>query len=429
LLALLVSVGSASALEPPPNVRPLPDTQCGPVEYGGAASRPSYIIATDFPMQGASRQRSLQMVQAVRTVLGQRKWDVNGLAIGLQACDDADPHTGAWTAAKCNANAAAYAADFSVLAVIGTYNSGCAALMLPVLNKAHVLLISPGNTLVCLTEYARSCAKDEPGKYAPTGTRSYARVVPNDAYQGAALATYAVKKLHAKRLAILSGGDATSDGQAAALRGAAKALKAKVVFNGAWGSKPAKYPALMRKVKKAKPTAVLLAGLTEQHGGQLIRAKKAVLGSNAGKVKLLALDGFAQTSTITVSGSAAKGMFASTPGLAPQLLTTAKGKAMVAALKATFPGQAVEPFAPYAGEAADVVLDRIAVKYQDRAAIASSVFDTKITDGIIGSFSLSVTGDPVPGKVTVSKAGSRTFAPIAPVSPAEPTVEGALGAK
>ena len=76
------------------------------------------------------------------------------------------------------------------IGVIGTFNSGCAAIIIPVLNQAPdggIAMISPANTYVCLTERRPgSCDATEPDKYYPSGTRNYARVVANDAYQGAA---------------------------------------------------------------------------------------------------------------------------------------------------------------------------------------------------------------------------------------------------
>ena len=52
--------------------------------------------------------------------------------------------------------------------MIGTFNSGCAAIEIPVLNQAPgggVLMVSPANTYGCLTE---PCAGNEPEKYYPT---------------------------------------------------------------------------------------------------------------------------------------------------------------------------------------------------------------------------------------------------------------------
>ena len=81
-----------------------------------------------------------------------------------------------------------------MIGVIGTYNSGCAAIEIPILNKAPnggLAMVSPGNTLICLTETSPICEDGQPESLYPTGTRNYVRVVPNDAVQGAGLASFA----------------------------------------------------------------------------------------------------------------------------------------------------------------------------------------------------------------------------------------------
>jgi branched-chain amino acid transport system substrate-binding protein len=410
-------------------VTPLPATSCAALEYEGTGE-PAAILAVDLPMRGESRARSRQMVEGVRLALRARGWRSGGVDVALQACDDTDPATGVWSAARCTANAEAYVANPAVLGVVGTYNSGCAQRIVPVLNRAGVAMVSPGNTLVCLTLGALSCRSDEPGRYLPTGTRTYARVVPNDGFQGAALATYAVRRLHAKRVVVLDAGDTTSRGQAAALRGAARALRATVVAARTWNPKATSYAALFRGLRAARPDAILLAGLTEQHGGRLVRDKVAVLGANDGPVRLLAFDGFAQTSTLAAAGRAAAGLLVSTPGRTPELLTTTLGKATVAALKKAFPGQAVEPFAPYARQAADLLLtSQAAHAGQPRAATAAGLFDVRIRDGVIGSFAITNYGDPTPPRVTVSVARGARFAPVTLVTPGSTAIEGALTAR
>ena len=72
--------------------------------------------------------------------------------------------------------------------------------------------------------------------------------------------------------------------------------------------------------------------LTEEHGALVIKDKVSVLGANRGKVKLLAPDGFAQQSTIDLTGPAARGMFASVPGRVPQNLS-GPGRRLVSELR------------------------------------------------------------------------------------------------
>ena len=118
------------------------------------------------------------------------------------------------------------------------------------------------------------------------------------------------------------------------------------------------YAALMQKVKASGADAVVFAAILEENGVQLIRDKVAALGPNDGAVKLLAFDGFAQQATIDNTGPDAKGMYVSLPGKVPGALTGA-GDVFVKELKSQIGDQPVEVFAPYAGQAAGVLIDAI----------------------------------------------------------------------
>ena len=163
-----------------PHVEALPSSACDEVEYGGEGE-PNALIASDLPMQGDSAGRSEQMVAAIRQVLDNQGWQAGQTRIAFQACDDSIPDTGEWDADKCKDNATNYVTDEDVIGVIGTYNSGCAAEIIPILNGAPgggVAMVSPGNTLICLTEPAAGCEPGQPDSLYPSGARNYARVVP-----------------------------------------------------------------------------------------------------------------------------------------------------------------------------------------------------------------------------------------------------------
>jgi branched-chain amino acid transport system substrate-binding protein len=246
-------------------------------------------------------------------------------------------------------------------------------------------------------------------------------VVPNDAYQGAGLATFAKQQTIERAFVLYAGGDTTSLGQARTFRGAARKLGIKIVGFKAWNPKASSYTGLMRSVGRTAPDGVLLAGLTEENGARLIKDKVAVLGPNSG-INLLAPDGFAQQSTIDLAGSASKGMFVSLPGLVPQKLK-GPGKQLVNELKKELKGTPVELFAPYAGQAASVLLGAIG-QSGERSGVIGAVRSTKVRNGITGSFSILPSGDPSVGPITISVARS-TFVPKHVVEPSQALVKAA----
>jgi branched-chain amino acid transport system substrate-binding protein len=381
--------------------------QCGAVEYEGEGE-PDAVIASDLPMQGDARQRSEQMVEAIRVVLERNDWRAGNVTVGLQVCDDSIAETGLWDVEQCRANAEAYADDSSVLGVVGTYNSGCATEMIPILNQAAdgpLAIVSPGNTSICLTEPADTCAAGEPESLYPSGERSYARVIPNDAFQGAALAELANDEGDGSAFVLYADDDPTSLGQATTFRNAAEELGVDVVGFEAWEPNADDYRDLMREVGRSDAGAVVLAGLTEQNAGQLIEDKVDALGPNDGEVALIGFDGLTQQSTIDAAANgAAEGMLASLPGKAPENLE-GEGDEVVAELEQRIGAEPVELFAPYAGEAADVLLDAIATAGDDRAAVTAAVLSAEREEGILGSYEITDNGDPTVGPVTVFVAG------------------------
>jgi branched-chain amino acid transport system substrate-binding protein len=403
------------------------DADCGDVQYHGSGEA-SKLIVSDLPLKGDSAERSKQQNDAIVQELARKGWQAGDTQVAFQACDDSIASTGEWDESLCRSNAEAYASNPDVIGVIGTYNSGCAAIEMPVLNKAQggaVPMVSPGNTFVCLTEPSPTlCKPDEPDTYFPTGKRNYVRVVPNDAVQGAGMASFANEQGIRKPFILIASDDPTSEGQGRTFEGAAKSLGMTVAGVEHYDPKAKSYTDLMKKAQAAGADAVFLGAILEENGAQLIKDKVSVLGPNNGAVKLLAPDGFGQQSTIDQAGSAAAGMFVSLPGRVPGSLT-GEGSAFVKELRAQVGDEPVEVFAPYAGEAAEVLINAIKVG-GTRAGTVDTLFKTHVTDGITGSFTITSSGDPSPAPISVQEAGD-TFTLAKTIVPPSQLIDAARG--
>ena len=424
--ALDIAACGASDKEKVSGITPV-DANCGDVQYSGSG-KAEKLIVSDLPLQGDSAERSKQMNDAIVQEMARMGWLAGTTEVGFQACDDSLASTGEWDENLCRSNAQAYASNPDVIGVIGTYNSGCAAVEIPVLNKAPgggLAMVSPGNTFVCLTEPGSICKPNEPDVYYPSGKRNYIRVVPNDAVQMAGLATFANGHGIRNPYILVAADDPTSKGQADTFEGAARSLGMNIAGVEQWDPKAKSYTDLMQKAKTSGADAVLLAGLLEQNGAQIIKDKVSVLGPNDGPVKLLAPDGFAQQSTIDQAGAATKGMYASLPGKVPSSLT-GEGSAFVKELKSQIGDQPLELFAPYAGQAAEVLMPAIQSGSATRSGVIDSLLRTRVHDGIVGSFSTTQSGDPSPAPISVSQAED-TFVLSKTITPLPQLVNAARG--
>ena len=354
------------------------------------------------------------MNDAIVQEIARKGWQAgNDTQVAFQACDDSLASTGRMGREPLPLQRPEPMRQSDVIGVIGTYNSGCAAIEIPVLNKAPgggLAMVSPGNTYVCLTEPGSICKANEPDVYYPSGKRNYVRVVPNDAVQMAGLATFANEQGIRNPFILVAADDPTSKGQADTFEGAARSLGMNIAGVEQWDEKAKSYTDLMQKAKASGADAVLLAGLLEQNGAQIIKDKVSVLGPNDGPVKLLAPDGFAQQSTIDQAGAATKGMYASLPGKVPSSLT-GEGSAFVKELKAQVGDEPLELFAPYAGQAAEVLLPAIQSGERDPLGVIASLFKTRVNDGIVGSFSITPSGDPSPGADQPLRRRTPSFSP------------------
>ena len=376
------------------SIQALPSSSCTGIEYKGDGD-PDYLIVSDLPLQGSSRTQTTQIVGAIRYLLDQQGWKAGDHKIAYQSCDDATAQAGKWDSGKCSQNANAYAGNDKLIGVLGTFNSGCAAIEIPVLNQAAnggIAMLSPANTFVCLTEGGPGCEDTEPDKYYPTGNRNYARVVPHDAYQGAAVAEF-MKEEGVKSVYVLNDKEAYGLGVATNLRNAAEHLGIKIAGFEAWDPKASSYEGLFRKIGGTGADAVFLGGLIDENGAKVIKDKVAVLGKNDGKVKLFAPDGFTTQQTIDEAGTSAAGMYMSVAGV-PIDQFKGKGAEFAKAFKPTLGGKEIDPYAIYGAQAAQVLLDAIAASDGSRADVISKLFQTKVNNGYLGSFDINENGDP-----------------------------------
>ncbi len=382
------SSGSASAL---------PST-CGPLFYKGSG-KPQFIVVSDLPLQGAGRAQNLLMGQAIRYVLqDQYKFKAGKYTVGYQECDDSTAQAGHYDTATCSSNARAYAGTSNVIGVLGTFNSGCSKLELPILNRApggSVAMVSSANTAVGLTHFAPWNDPGEPGIYYPTKRRNYVRVAATDDFQGPSMAD-ALKALRkVKSVYILQDNTTFGKGVAQGFQARAKKIGIKVLGFEAWSDKATDYTAIAQKIKDSKAQSVYLGGLVCDNGVKLLKDLRSVLGP---KIAMAGPDGWTPESATLAAGSAAQGFYISYAGQPLAKLPKA-GQTFIAGLRkyAKFKGQ-MPPYPIYQGQSAQIMFSAIARSNGTRNSVSQQLFKTKIKNGIMGTFHFDKNGDIVPLK-------------------------------
>jgi branched-chain amino acid transport system substrate-binding protein len=350
------------------------------------------VVGTDLPLQGSSADQSADTNKMIQLYLDQHGDKAGPYTIKLKTYDDSTAAAGKWDDGKCAANAAAHVSNTDEVAVMGTFNSGCALIEVPTLNKAPdgpLLMVSHANTNPGLT---KPWDPGTPQKYYPTGKRSYARVVTTDDFQGTADANFAAQDLHAKSVYILNDNEVYGIGVARAFEDQAKKNGMKILGNEAWDAKASSYTALFQKIKSTNPDMVFFGGIYDNNGGQLTKDKVAVLGDNS-KVPLMVPDGFTGYED-NQKLPQAQGEYLSFAGLTTEQLLKDNGPGgkLVDAFKKKF-GHAPEGSYPLYGVAAmQVILAAIAKSDGTRASVTDQVFSGS---GITIPKAESVTGKAI----------------------------------
>jgi branched-chain amino acid transport system substrate-binding protein len=403
-VAAVVVGYSSSARGATGGISPLPTSSCGPVVYKGSGS-PDFIVASDLPLQGAIRHQTVEVSRAELWALAVAGFKAGPYKIGYQSCDDSTAQTGGWDTAKCATNGHLYANNKSVIGVLGTFNSGCAKIIVPELNRAGPLaMVSPANTNPGLT---KKWDAGEPQKYYPTGTRNYARVVATDDIQGPADAIWS-KSLGFKKVFVLNDKQTYGFGVATTYKNAAKKLGINVVGFQGWDGKASSYEALATAIKATGAQAVFLGGIICNNGAKLMQDIKAV----DPKIQLQMPDGFSDPGA---NGAVGNGAYISVAGQPPNKLTGA-GATFVASFGKQI-GTAVNPYAAYGAQAMEVMLQVIARSGGQRANVTKALFGLTITNGILGTFSINSQGDTSLQPITIYKQSGKNLNPVKTIVP------------
>ena len=331
-------------------------------------------ISSDLPLQGGSKDASAAMNNAIKLYLEQVGNKAGKHTIKFKEYDDSTAAKGAWDDATCAKNAQDHVANTDEVAVMGTYNSGCAKIIVPVLNQdpdGPMLMVSHANTNVGLT---KTWEQGEPDKYYPTGKRNYARVVTTDDFQGTADSTYVAEDLGLKRCYVLNDNQTYGIGVAKAFVDNAKKVGIEILGNQPWDAKQPNYTALFQNIKSKNPDCIFLGGIYDNNGGQLVKDKVKVLGDNT-KVMLMGPDGFSGYTDLQKQKEA-EGMYLSFASLDTESLRKNGGGAakFLDAYKAKYGADPSTSYALYAVAAVQVILAAIEKSDGTRKSITDAVF-------------------------------------------------------
>jgi branched-chain amino acid transport system substrate-binding protein len=225
-------------------------------------------IYSSLPMRGPSAGDTLALTNGIRLALAQADGRAGRFTVEYTPLDDSVGATG-WDAAQTAADARKAAADPRAVYYIGEFDDEASEVSMPILNEAGIAQVSPANTYAGLTIGQPGSASNLP-PYAPTGTRTYLRIVPTESVQSAGI-LLAMKQAGCTKVALSTDQDPYGVRLAKLVElersayGIAEVRQADVALGGP------KLAAYAQAIHRARPDCLLLTGVASGRVVQLTR--------------------------------------------------------------------------------------------------------------------------------------------------------------
>lgn len=310
---------------------------------------------------------------------------IPGWKLELAAEDDeAKPDTGKNAATKL-------ASDDAVVGVVGTLNSSVAQSVIPVLDSAKIVQVSPANTNPTLTKGADFLTAPK------RPNANYFRTCTTDAVQGPFAAQYLLGE-GVKKVATIHDKKSYGQGLVSEFSKAFTAGGGTIVAAETINPDDKNFSAVISKVQGGSPEAVYYGGEYPQAGPLSKQMKAAGL-----KVPVMGGDGIFSGEFIKLGGT--DGDLATSVGAPVDTLESAKP--FLEGYKAAGFAEGYEAYGAYSYDAANAIINALKVSLKD-AADAKSAREATITamasvsfDGATGKVAFDEFGDSVSRVLTV----------------------------
>lgn len=300
----------------------------------------------------------------------------------------------------CNAEggvtaATKIAANRAVVAAIGSSCSSEAVPGAPILWKAGVVTVSPANTAPRLT------APDRGPTY-----EGYLRTAHNDKVQGRVAAEFARKVLKAERAATIHDGSPYAEGLAGVFTETFKKEGGTITSQEAIGPTDTDMRPVLTKIAAGNPQLVYYP-IFIAAGGHMTRQAKEVPG--LANVRLMSADGSFSPDFLRAAGTAAVGMYHSSPDLSAEALGPRYGEFQAKHQK-KYGEKPISVFHAHAYDAANMIfaaIEKVGKKdsagslFIGRKALRDALFATKEFKGLTGTLNCDQHGDCADPKIAV----------------------------
>ncbi len=359
-----------------------------------SSSSKTIDIYSSLPLQGSSNAQTIPMVNGIKLALALAGGKAGPWTVSYTSLDDSTAAAGGYDATQTAADARKAASDPKTVYYIGEFNSGASEVSIPILNEAGVPQVSPANTYVGLTTNDPGSAPGEPGKYYPTGKRTYLRIVPIDSIQAAA-DLEAMKQAGCTRVAVANDKTPYGAGLADLLELTKADYGIDITSNTGIDPKAPNFRSYAATIKSQGANCFEFAGIVSNGGVQITKDVHTALPT----AKIFGPDGMCTSSWTAAS---AGGVPASIDPLIECTVATLDlsaypgGKTFLAEYKKAYGVSDPDPYAIYGYEAMELGLNTIASlgpNGDSKSAVLKALFAIKDRSSVLGTYGFDANGD------------------------------------
>ncbi len=290
------------------------------------------------------------------------------------------------------------AADKTLVAVIGSSCSSEARAGAPIISEAGLTMVSPSNTAPDLTS----------PEWHDQNAPGYLRTAHNDKVQGKVAAEFVYNEMGITQVATINDGSPYSDGLVGAFEENFKGLGGTITSHEAVGPDDTDMRPVLTNIATTKPELLYFPVFTKA-GGFIAQQSKEVSGLENVK-GLMGADGLFSPDFIRAAGSAAEGMYLSSPDFSS--FGSAYQDKFLPAHLAKYGEKPISAFHAHAYDAYNMILAAIASEgvtvqdadgtlHIDRQALRDALFATKDFQGLTGSLTCDPYGDCADPRIAV----------------------------
>jgi len=336
-------------------------------------------IAYWFVISGPNTSLGQDTVRGIEMAMDDFGGKIKGHAIKLSGQDtQCGPEGGQAAASKI-------ASDPTVVAAIGSNCSSAAKPGVPILWKMGIPTVSPSNTAPFLTAPDRSAGYD-----------GYLRTCHNDTIQGAIAAEFAYQKLGLKTAATIHDGSVYADQLQQVFAENFRKLGGTITSQEAVNPNDTDMKPVLTKIATKKPEFLYYPVFIAE-AGHITRQSKEVSGLE--NTVLMSADGAFSPDFLKAAGSAAVGMYHSSPDFS---VFAGGYKDFLAKHLKRYGEKPIAPFHAHAYDAASIVfiaIEMVAKKGSDgsltidRTELNKALHATKNFKGLTGNITCNQYGD------------------------------------